>query len=79
MYLDYMDARFEKKKAQAVDHSVAAWAQAVNTGGRNKNSRMHMAAPGYPDMPPVFMEKTRNFMTTNFDCFRFCHRCIGSE
>jgi hypothetical protein len=67
-----MDARFEKKKAQAVDHSVAAWAQAVNTGGRNKNSRMHMAAPG-------LMEKTRNFMTTNFDCFRFCHRCIGSE
>jgi hypothetical protein len=46
-YLDYMDARFEKKKAQAVDHSVAAWAQAVNTGGRNKNSRMHMAAPGF--------------------------------
>ena len=63
-----MDARFEKKKAQAVDHSVAAWAQAVNTGGRNKNSRMHMAAPGF-----------ENFMTTNFDCFRFCHRCIGSE
>ena len=64
-YMDYMGARLEKKTEE--EHQIVI---KKNSHGRENRTECIWQ---HPDL----MEKTRNFMTTNFDYFRFCNRCLG--
>ena len=63
-----MGARLEKKKTKEEDKVV------IRRNSHNRENRTECIWQ-HPDL----MEKARNFMTTNFDYFRYCSRCIGSE